>query len=96
MKKIQLNDKQAAYKSVILKVIKKELTSLQAAHLLCVTQRCIEYKVTAYKLFGDESLIHGNLGKTHESEKFKILRQRIKNIFLYTKIDNQSLNGKLT
>lgn len=93
MEKIELNDKQTAYKSVILKVIKKELTSLQAAHLLCVTQRCIEYKVTAYKLFGDESLIHGNLGKTHESEKFKILRQRIKNIFLYTKIDNQSLNG---
>lgn len=72
MKKIKLDDKQAAYKSVILKVIKKELTSLQAAHLLCVTQRCIEYKVTAYKLFGDESLIHGNLGKTHESERSRL------------------------
>lgn len=93
MNNIELDDEQAAYKSVIEKVINKEISTLQAAHQLCVTQRCIEYKVKAYKLLGDEVLIHGNIGKKHECEKYKELRQRIVNIFLNTKIDGQTLEG---
>lgn len=93
MKKIELDDRQTAYKSVIAKVIKKEISTLQAAYQLCVTQRCIEYKVKAYELLGDNAFIHGNYGKKHECEKFRILKQRIVNIFLNTKIDGQTLDG---
>lgn len=93
MKKIKLDDRQTAYKSVIEKVLKKELSTKQAALELCVTQRCIEYKIAAYKMFGDKSFIHGNTGKKHENERYKLLKQRIIYIFLNTKIDGMTLWG---
>lgn len=93
MTKIELDDRQTAYKFVIERVIRKEISTKQAALELCVTQRCIEYKVQAYKLFGDKAFIHGNCGKKHEYDKYKILRQRITTIFQHTEIDGQTLWG---
>lgn len=63
MNKIELDDKQTACKTVMEKIINKELTTKQAALAFCVTQRCIEYKVNAYKEKGENALIHGNTGK---------------------------------
>lgn len=93
MNTVELDDKQTAYKSVLEKIINNEMTTKQAALELCVTQRCIEYKVNAYKLLGDISLIHGNTGKSHMSGKFKTLRQKIIDIFLHTKIEGETLDG---
>lgn len=93
MKEIILNEKQLAYKFVFEKILKNELSTKQASLELFVTQRCIEYKLKAYKLFGDISLIHGNTGKKHTSEKFEVLKQRIVDIFLNTKIEGENLFG---
>ena len=93
MKKIELDDKQTAYKLVIEKVLRNEISTKQAALELCLTQRCIEYKVAAYKRLGDRSFIHGNFGKKHEDDKYKLLRQKIVFIFLNTKINGMTLWG---
>lgn len=93
MKKIELDDKQAAFKSVIEKVIRKEISTKQAAFELCLTQRCIEYKVCSYKVIGDKAFVHGNCGKKHESEKFRVLKKRIVDIFFNTRIDGLTLDG---
>ena len=93
MKKIELTDRQTAFKSVIEKITKKEITTKQAAFDLCVTQRCIEYKVIAYKLFGDRAFIHGNIGKSREQEKFRLIRERITDIFKNTKIEGGCFEG---
>ncbi len=93
MKKIELDDKQTAYKLVIEKVLRNEISTKQAALELCLTQRCIEYKVAAYKRLGDRSFIHANFGKKHENDKYKLLRQKIVFIFLNTKINGMTLWG---
>ena len=93
MKRIELDNRQTAFKSVIEKILKNEIMTKQAALMLCVTQRCIEYKVCAYRISGDKAFIHGNFGKKHENERFRIMKQRIIDIFLNTKIDGQSLSG---
>lgn len=93
MNKIELDDKQTACKTVLDKIINKELTTKQAALSFGVTQRCIEYKLNAYKTKGENSLIHGNIGKIHVNKKYQELKKRIIDIFLNTKIEGKTLNG---
>ncbi|MCM1322216.1 MAG: ISNCY family transposase [Bacteroides sp.] len=93
MEKLELTDRQTAYKSVIEKVIRKEISTKQAAFDLCVTQRCIEYKVIACKILGDRAFIHGNKGRSYEKEEFKLIRQKIVDIFQNTKIEGETFEG---
>lgn len=93
MKQIKLNKTQKAWKIVLKQIISKKLSTKQVAFEFCVTQRCVEYKVNAYKKFGDKSLIHGNTGKKHKSEKYEKIKERIINIFQNTKINGISFEG---
>lgn len=93
MKRIKLNKTQKAWKIVLKQIISKKLSTKQVAFEFCVTQRCVEYKVNAYKKFGDKSLIHGNTGKKHKSEKYEKIKERIINIFQNTKINGISFDG---
>ena len=85
MERIKLNKKQKAWKTIIQQIISKKLSTKQAAFEFCVTQRCIEYRVNAYKKFGDKSLIHGNTGKKHKNDKYENIKDLIIDIFNNTK-----------
>ena len=93
MTRIKLDEKQKAWKNIIKQIISKKLSTRQAAFQFCVTQRCIEYKVKAYKEIGDKSLIHGNVGKTHKREKYEKIKEKIVDFFLNTEINGIKMAG---
>lgn len=93
MERIKLNKKQKAWKTIIQQIISKKLSTKQAAFEFCVTQRCIEYRVNAYKKFGDKSLIHGNTGKKHKNDKYENIKDLIIDIFNNTKINGLTFEG---
>ena len=90
---IILNDRQNAWKTALCGCMTKRKTTRQISLDFGVTQRCVEYKLAAYKKYGDKSLIHGNKGRRHLSIRYENLRREIIRIFLSTKMQDRSLDG---
>lgn len=83
----ELTDAQKAMRESLLKVIAKEMTSLEAALQSGLTQRAIQIKVRRYEKEGDKSLIHGNTGKKKTTPEREELKKYVADIFLSTRID---------
>ncbi len=85
-----LNQRQATKKELIERCLTGEISTLDAAILTGLTRRAIQKNLAQYKLYGDKAFIHGNTGKTKQTEKYKKLELIITEIFCNTCIDGKN------
>ena len=85
-----LNQRQATKKKLIERCLTGEISTLDAAILTGLTRRAIQKNLAQYKLYGDKAFIHGNTGKTKQTEKYKKLELIITEIFCNTCIDGKN------
>lgn len=85
-----LDIRQSARKKLIERCIGGEISTLDASILAGVTRRAIQKNISQYKLHGDRVFIHGNTGRSRQSEKYKKLESSITSIFLNTTIDGKN------
>ena len=90
METVKLNESQTERKKYILKCIANEMTTLEAALTTGLTQRRVQQQINEYKTKGDTAFIHGNTGKKHNDDFFIERKQKVINIFLYTRIDGKN------
>ena len=90
MEELRLNEAQSERKKYILKCIASEMTTLEAALTTGLTQRRVQQQINEYKDKGDAAFIHGNTGKKHDDSYYIERKQKVINIFLYTRIDGKN------
>lgn len=72
-----------------MKCISKDMSVLETAMTLAVTERTIYKKMADYKEKGDRCFIHGNLGKKRKNKEKEHTRQKIIDIFQNTRINGE-------
>lgn len=90
MQEIKLNETQQLRKKYILKCISKEMSTLETAMTLAVTERTVYQKIAEYKKKGDRCFIHGNTGKKRKNVEKELLKNKIIDIFFNTRIDGEN------
>lgn len=88
MKNLKLNEPQETRKKYILACIANEMSTMEAALNLGLTQRRIEQSIIEYKLKGDAAFIHGNIGKTRQNDFYIARKKKVIDIFQNTRIDD--------
>lgn len=87
---VKLNEAQKYKKQLLNACIKKKLTTREAAVQMGRTMRCIQKMIIRYKERGDISLIHGNTGKSHQTEEDLLLNNKILDIFYNTRVNDRN------
>ncbi len=74
-------------RQVVLKKIRGEITTLEAALTLGLTRRAIQIQVKKYNTKGDKSFIHGNRGRKRDNPRNQERKEKIRDILLNTEVD---------
>lgn len=90
MSEIILNENQELKKKYILKCLSKEMSVLETAMTLAVTERTVYQKMADFKKKGNLCFIHGNSGKKRENKNRELTKQKIIDIFMNTKIEGEN------
>ena len=66
--KTNLNEAQLERKRIILQCLSKQMTTMEAALTMNLTQRAVQYNLARYARLGDACFIHGNTGKKRDDK----------------------------
>lgn len=88
--KIILTERQLYRKKIVLKCIKKQCSTKEAAIETGLNIRTIQKDIQKYKTKGDIAFIHGNTGKNKTNPVKEKVKEKIIDIFLNTRINNEN------
>ncbi len=88
--KTKLNEAQLERKRIILQCLSKQMTTMEAALTMNLTQRAVQYNLARYARLGDTCFIHGNTGKKRDDSFFLERKRKVLDIFQNTIIDGKN------
>lgn len=93
---IELTQAQVCKKKIILDCINGKIKTIEAALQMGVTQRCVQKRIARFKAKGDKAFINGHTGVRRINPEREVLRKRIEDIFLNTKVDGENPFEKIS